>query len=243
MIKLLNLILITIAIFLSSSRADDSLQNIIKNLNRDLSKSGTIDYAKACGTCSLTKQASFPKANLFSKSNNQTISLSILTEDEVSLIFNELSSNVDIPFKYPVDGCYARAHKMVQILEKKGIIAGKAFVEGELYVDSKIFGEIGWSYHVAPVVLVKKGNENIPYIIDPSLFSKPVTFEEWKKTMLSKPKSVFEKEYFTNRFAYDPRDGESKLSTYTNESIKDMESTIKNYSEQLKSLNVSTSSN
>ena len=123
---------------------------------------------------------------------------------------------------------------MARLLESKGIISGKAFIEGELYVDTS-FGEVGWGYHVAPVVMVKvKGQSKpVPYVIDPSLFDKPVPYSDWKAKMTAKPKAKVSSEYFTNRFAYDPNDKNANLTDYQADTVEDMDSTNKNFTRML----------
>ncbi len=215
----------------------DVLTNSLKQLGSAVSAAGTVDYKGGCATCAQTIQNQ-KSYSLYSKDNDKKIELSVISEEEANKLFKEIVSRDDIPFGYPMEGCYARAHKMARLLGDKGIIAGKAFVEGQLYVDTK-FGEVGWSYLVAPVLMIKKGNTITPYIFDPSLFDKPVTFEAWKAKMLAKPKAKMAREYFTNRFAYEPDDRLANLSDYTEETIEDMNKTNKEYSRALAMYNES----
>ncbi|RNA61580.1 hypothetical protein D1631_06385 [Chryseobacterium nematophagum] len=77
------------------------------------------------------------------------------------------SSN--IPFGYTAEGCFARAHKMKQLLENKGVRnMAKVWVYKERGGAQL---KNGWSYHVA----LKIDN----YVLDPSLYDKPITQEEW----------------------------------------------------------------
>lgn len=225
---LVALILLNVSAFAISNNANENLKTTIKKVAPAVAAAGTIDYKSGCATCTQIGQSS-KTASLFSRGNNQKIDLTVLSEDEVTNIFNDLAARDDIPFGFPMDGCYARAHKMVRIMESKGVIAGKAFVEGQLFVDTK-YGEVGWSYHVAPVVLVKIGGKIQPYVIDPSIFNKPVPYETWKGKMLEKKKAVFDREYYTNRFAYDPDDREERYSDYRDENIQDMNDTNRHYS-------------
>ena len=183
----------------------------------------------------LHQTKSYPKENLYSKDNDKTIELSVLSESEATNAFNYLSAQSDIPFEFALDGCYAIAHKMCQLLENKGIISGKAFIEGELYFDSKILGEIPWNYRDATVIIVKpKGQEMaLPYIIDPTLFDKPVPYNAWKDLLIIKVNSSIMHEYFTNRFAYDPNDRLNDLTSYDEESISDMNKTNIKFKEML----------
>lgn len=207
-----------------------SLNDSIKKLAPVMNSTGTIDYKSSCATC--IQNNSSKSVTLYSKDNNQNIELSALTEAEAKKYFKLLASQKDIPFGFPLDGCYARAHKMVQILEEKGVIAGKAFIEGNLFVDTPDFGVIQWGYHVAPVVMVKVGNTAVPYIFDPSLFNKAVPYEAWKAKILEK-KSTVSGEYFTNRFAYDPDDRDIVRTSYTEASLEETDSLNENYTELL----------
>jgi hypothetical protein len=42
-------------------------------------------------------------------------------------------------------------------------------------------GYVEWGWHVAPYILVKDGDKEIPMVLDPSLFNGPVTYGEWVK--------------------------------------------------------------
>ncbi len=90
-----------------------------------------------------------------------------------------------IPFQYVVDGCYARAHKMRQImLTDFSLSCEKVFSyegpgAGSLAVDA---GDccVYWWYHVAPLVSVKAvGGGVTKYVVDPSMFSEPVSIGTW----------------------------------------------------------------
>lgn len=228
---LIFFILMNVSAFANPNKATDNLKKTIKKVAPAVASAGTIDYKAGCASCTQIGQAS-KTASLYSKENNQKIDLTVLTEDEAKSLYDEIASRDDIPFGYPLDGCYARAHKMVRIMEEQGVVAGKAFVEGQLYVDTK-FGEVGWGYHVAPVVLIKKDGKVLPYVFDPSLFDKPVPYEAWKGKMLAKKKSVLESEYYTNRYAYDPDDKDSKYTDYQDDHVADMNYANRNFARVL----------
>lgn len=102
----------------------------------------------------------------------------IPSEQALDELFNELK-NAEIPFEYATDGCYARAHKMRQIITSKGYECYKIFVYGDLAATN---GEccVGWSYHVAPILRHRSANGGIEIkVLDPSLFKKPVSKQEW----------------------------------------------------------------
>ncbi len=91
-----------------------------------------------------------------------------------------------IPFLYPDDGCWARAHEMCRLMINMGLSPRKVWIDAStrLHVNTKnnpnCFVEWGW--HVAPTLCVRG-----PYIfqsqqmvIDPSLFTTPVSKPTWK---------------------------------------------------------------
>jgi hypothetical protein len=91
-----------------------------------------------------------------------------------------------IPFGYVRDGCFARAHKMRKIVEEKyKYCSEKVFSFGygsTLWVQATLGGGccVNWWYHVAPVVRVRSSSgRSICYVIDPGMFTKPVTLSTW----------------------------------------------------------------
>ena len=100
-----------------------------------------------------------------------------------------------IPFQYVIDGCYARAHKMRQIIEDKyGYCCEKVFSFANQGNDrlAVLAGKWGgccvtWWYHVAPLVRVRirlrLGFINLDFVlamvIDPGMFDKPVLLSTW----------------------------------------------------------------
>jgi hypothetical protein len=95
-----------------------------------------------------------------------------------------------IPFQYVRDGCFARAHKMRQmILKKYGYCVEKVFSYGPypatLAVKATMWGGccVDWWYHVVPLLrinyLVKGQVFQLCYVIDPGMFIKPVPLSTW----------------------------------------------------------------
>lgn len=91
------------------------------------------------------------------------------------------ASSPCITFRYPVDGCYARAHKMRQILNNAGYECEKQFVYGNLRASTGTCC-VSWVYHVAILVSFKNASGVIEKrIIDPSLNSNgPITDTAWR---------------------------------------------------------------
>ncbi|MFT3798078.1 protein-glutamine glutaminase family protein [Microbacterium sp.] len=88
-----------------------------------------------------------------------------------------------IPFLYPDDGCWGRAHEMSRLLIAKGVTPGKVWIRGGLRVATRNNPTcaVRWGWHVAPTVIVRR----FPWlsrrmVIDPSLFATPVTEAVWK---------------------------------------------------------------
>ncbi len=106
-----------------------------------------------------------------------------LTPDAANALFAELSAQGHIPFNWPRDGCFARAHEMRRLMAEKGVESAKYWnyaSPGEvLTVPGTSIGTVEWGWHVAPSVMVQGPNGPQPMVIDPSLFDKPVTPQEW----------------------------------------------------------------
>lgn len=85
-----------------------------------------------------------------------------------------------ITFLFPDDGCYARAHEMCRLIGASK--TGKVWVYGKLVAKTRNHPscQVEWKYHVAPTVSVKSGSTATSYVLDPSLFTKPVTIATWK---------------------------------------------------------------
>jgi len=84
---------------------------------------------------------------------------------------------------YPDDGCFARAAMMGKKLQEWNYVRpGKVFVFGNLKVKTAYSktGEVGWWYHVVPIV--KVGEE--AYVYDPAIVqTKPLPLKDWLATM------------------------------------------------------------
>lgn len=201
--------------------ANDELSLQLGTFNKNVATAGAVNYLENCSKCGPELNQT---SSLYSPKNKKSVELSVLSPERALDVFNKLKNDEDIPFIYPMDGCYARAHKMAMVMDEMGIISGKAFLEGNLFVDTK-YGEAGWSYHVASLVMIKKNGKLIPTIIDPGLFDKPVPYEEWKNLLLKKPHAKYENEYFTKRFNYDPDSRHDNLTDYREEEIDNMNET------------------
>jgi hypothetical protein len=89
-----------------------------------------------------------------------------------------------IPFLYPDDGCWGRAHEMCRLMINMGLKPKKVWIEGSLYVNTKNnpYCHVQWGWHVAPTLCVRGSwwFQKREMVIDPSLFTTPVTQSTWK---------------------------------------------------------------
>lgn len=86
-----------------------------------------------------------------------------------------------IPFTYPDDGCWARAHEMCRLMINAGAQPEKIWIYGALRVATGNHPacEVGWRWHVAPVLRVDDGAGPQVYVVDPALFPGPVSQATW----------------------------------------------------------------
>jgi hypothetical protein len=89
-----------------------------------------------------------------------------------------------IPFLYPDDGCWARAHEMCRLMINMGLTPAKVWIQGSLYVSTRNNPSchVWWGWHVAPTLCVRGPSlfQTEDMVIDPSLFTTPVSKATWK---------------------------------------------------------------
>jgi hypothetical protein len=89
-----------------------------------------------------------------------------------------------IPFLYPDDGCWARAHEMCRLMINMGLSPKKVWIKGDLYVSTKNNPNchVSWGWHVAPTLCVRGPRmfQTQRMVIDPSLFTTPISKATWK---------------------------------------------------------------
>ncbi|HKC11054.1 MAG TPA: protein-glutamine glutaminase family protein [Vicinamibacteria bacterium] len=115
-----------------------------------------------------------------------------LTSAQAQALFTEMAALPNVPFNYPDDGCYARAHEMYFTMKADGVEAGKAWNYGSKFESSQSTlkvstpynpnGEVTWRYHVAPSVWVQDGAGGAKQmVIDPSIAKGPIPAVEWQQ--------------------------------------------------------------
>jgi hypothetical protein len=92
-----------------------------------------------------------------------------------------------IPFMYPDDGCWGRAHEMCRLMGLQGLRPRKVWIQGSLHVLTRNNPtcNVYWGWHVAPTLCVRTRRwrwwwQSQTMVIDPSLFTTPVTEAGWK---------------------------------------------------------------
>src|SRR5258708_33613762 len=83
-----------------------------------------------------------------------------------------------IPFLYPDDGCWARAHEMCRLMILMGLAPEKVWIQGGLYVSTRNDPNchVRWGWHVATTLCVRGPRflQTQAMVIDPALFQTPV---------------------------------------------------------------------
>lgn len=89
-----------------------------------------------------------------------------------------------IPFLYPDDGCWGRAHEMCRLMIADGAKPRKVWIYGNLHTPTRNNPAcfVNWGWHVAPTLCVRKWwfFRKEEMVIDPSLFTTPVSKATWK---------------------------------------------------------------
>ena len=94
-----------------------------------------------------------------------------------------------IPFMYPDDGCWGRAHEMCRLMINMGVRPSKVWINrvgpllrADTRNNPRCFVEWGW--HVAPTICVRRWSWwflwSQEMVVDPSLFTTPVSKATWK---------------------------------------------------------------
>lgn len=142
--------------------------------------------------------------------------VSVLTEDEANNLFEEFSKIDYMKFDYLHDGCFARAHEFALIAKRHGIEMGKVFLsdkneDASLYPQEWLDspnppvpnGFVGWRYHVAPYVLVKKGGQLVPTVFDVGVASRPKSVSEWQESMIQDPLDEYRVTYRDRAYIFE----------------------------------------
>ena len=151
-----------------------------------------------------------------------------LSQAQAKALFNELKANPNIPFDYPVDCCYSRAHSMCGMMKARGIECRKYWLYNKNFDNPKLstsdlkpkkadgsrvtfpdpsgMGQpVKWVYHVAPLVKVKMADGSIEdRVMDPSIADGPVTKAQWRKIQ-GDPVGAYDHESDSDAYFTEPR--------------------------------------
>jgi Glutaminase len=140
-----------------------------------------------------------------------------------------------IPFVYPDDGCWGRAHEMCRLMIADGASPEKVWIYGSLRVLSQnkpVLADgcpactVCWGWHVAPTLQVSVGGGVQTYVVDPSLFLEPVPQMMWagvqgdpSAVLIASPASVFYRNQSGTVIQTDPTYSQTNtvLDTYRNQ--------------------------
>jgi hypothetical protein len=114
---------------------------------------------------------------------------SAVTWSHAVAIFRQMEAMGDrIAFRFPTDGCYARAHLMAQQMKRMGQTSWKVWSKANgrepLFAATSNHprGYVTWSWHVAPILRVRLSTGKVIWcVFDPSLFSRPSSLGEWQR--------------------------------------------------------------
>jgi hypothetical protein len=147
--------------------------------------------------------------------------ISVVSLARAQEVFRSVASRSDIAFRYPADGCYARAHLMCVQMISMGLKPGKAWAFDDEAFKGKAprlvaltrahpDGFVAWRYHVAPALKVRKQDGTIvTAVLDPSLHDKPVSLATWQKRM-TQPRLAFTPRMDVTRLGEAPRGADGR---------------------------------
>lgn len=213
----------------SSNIELSSSVELYSKVNKAIRNTGSIKY-EMCSTKedSIDRTTHFPEYEKLIDPNEGELDISAISMEYLNEVFDEISNNSEIPFTFAERGCEAQAHKIAKLLEDKGIISAKAFLQGPRNESLLKFktkhspkGYVNWEHHVAPVVKVKTGrkktieiktgwfstkkvmvDEYVNMVIDPTTSKRPIELSKWKKKFVTDDNKDKVSTFFTKRFNF-----------------------------------------
>ncbi|RMZ58370.1 hypothetical protein D1632_12140 [Chryseobacterium nematophagum] len=173
-------------------------QNTITNVQNTRVKRSTEMYLKEIGYDKLRNTIEQWELHEITNFLSNPNKYKIINVNVLNLFMNNTLSyqSYGIPnFKYRTDGCYARAHRMRQMLKEKGIKCEKIWVYGYLRAITPENKVINWRYHVTVAVNVRGMGK---MVIDPAFQNTAMTPNEWKQKCLNN-------KYIAGASGYAPR--------------------------------------
>jgi hypothetical protein len=130
-----------------------------------------------------------------------------------------------LPFGYVNGGCHGRALYMGMELAAEGLESNMIFVFSNgaaLQYPMPSGGWIGWSFHVAPLLMVGPDADHLtPMVLDPALSSAPMTRTGWIAKMGYEPGAAnYPTSIMVPGSVYGPDDAEAEVE-WANKDIPD----------------------
>lgn len=175
-------------------------------------------------------------SKIYIQNNNQDfLEVSSISFEYFSEIYFQIQTHESIPFGYPDDGCFARAHKTSLILDSMGIVSVKSFLVGDLKLQTADHpqGFVQWWYHVAAAVHVKGLNQL--FVFDPTASEIPISKSAWMELLTQHKYGHIDESFETVRYIYSPEDAyqKRKVNDYIRKDIFDMEQSLNYFFELL----------
>jgi hypothetical protein len=161
--------------------------------------------------------------------------ISVVSVDELATLRAIYNDKMRV---YDAEVCAQRAHKIGDMLAKKGIETVKLYLEpggfwpfyGQIIPDSKARARYdgsnkyytpAWDYHVVNLVLVRDHDGNVnQYVIDPFMEDLPVPREKWEARLHENPNSSIGSERIISRFNFGPKDYSEPRTEYESDVLK-----------------------
>ncbi|HEV3000112.1 MAG TPA: protein-glutamine glutaminase family protein [Solirubrobacteraceae bacterium] len=129
-----------------------------------------------------------------------------------------------IPFLYPDDGCWGRAHEMCRLMRNMGLRPRKVWIQGSLVAATRNNPncKVHWGWHVAPTLCVRGPRFWIrqPQVIDPALFDTPVSKATWKGAQGDPTAALTATDWTRFKWVWDPNLTDPNF-TQTNQVLAD----------------------
>jgi hypothetical protein len=137
--------------------------------------------------------------------------------EELQQVLDYLLEQTDIPFLYLADCCHDRAEILAKRLEDSGVIVGKVFAQGDLFVPPvSDLNRFRWNMHVALLT----ARDGVAMVLDPSLSHHPLTVDEWRASLITENPEQDVRISIADRFVYIPTELDSGLSDWMLEDLE-----------------------
>lgn len=145
--------------------------------------------------------------------------VSLVSSSKAKELYSILSGMKNIPYKYVVDGCDARAYLGAQKLyQKTGLKTLRVNLEAfpSLIAETPytLEGDVDFQRHSALAVctLDEKSSEIVPYIIDPTFHAAPIAYDEWLDHFVLHNLTDRLDFFYSSMFSMNPNNGFSSTS-------------------------------